>query len=417
MARLYMSGMEVDPTTNAGVDWETSSGPNPAKEVTIVHGGSASLKLNTGAGGSNGANSFSIAGVLGVRYFLRVFLYVSGGAPAVDSDIVSLLIGATAVGVSLRYLTTGNLSLVYGDTSATPTTVGSSVAFSSGTWHRVELSGLVNTGTVDTVEAYLDGTLISSATGLAISDSVFGKAKIGWITASPGTNRIMYIDDVALNDDQGAAQNTYPGDGKIVILLPTADSAVGTGWTLGTGTAISANSGSTAVKNTPPVGVADLTAGSDTEQIRNASSNANVNYDATMTTYTAAGVGASDTINVIISAIATAAPVVTSAKAGTVGVVSNPAIANVSLGSGGTAGAFWSGVAGSFYPTGWKISRGTTTYAPSVTFGTAPVMRVTQVTASTRIADVCFMGIYVDYTPAGAAADNLAPYIGGGYYP
>jgi hypothetical protein len=42
--------------------------------------------------------------------------------------------------------------------------------------------------------------------------------------------------------------------------------------------------------------------------------------------------------------------------------------------------------------------------APSVTLGTAPVMRITQVTASTRIAVVCAMFIYVDYTPAVAAA-------------
>jgi hypothetical protein len=143
-----------------------------------------------------------------------------------------------------------------------------------------------------------------------------------------------------------------------------------------------------------------LTATADSTQIRNATSNANVNYDATMTTYTAAGVGSSDTVNVVLPMVATGAPVSTSAKAGTVGVASNPTIANVNLGTGGTAGAFWSGVAIGTYPTGNKWSFGTTTYAPTVTVGTAPVMRVTQVTSSTRIAIVSEMGIYVDYTPA-----------------
>jgi hypothetical protein len=88
----------------------------------------------------------------------------------------------------------------------------------------------------------------------------------------------------------------------------------------------------------------------------------------------------------------------TSAKVGQVGVVSNPAIAVINLTA--NSGQFWSGTAAGTYPTGWKWSHGTVTYAPSVTLGTAPVMRVTQVTSSTRIAMACFMGIYVDYTPA-----------------
>jgi hypothetical protein len=119
-----------------------------------------------------------------------------------------------------------------------------------------------------------------------------------------------------------------------------------------------------------------------------------------MTTYTAAGAGAGATVNAVLPVVATAAPVTTSSKAGTVGVVSNPAITNVSLGATGTAGAFWSGLAGGTYGAGWKWSLGTMTQAPTVTLGTAPVMRITQVTSSTRIAVVCFMGIYVDFTPA-----------------
>jgi hypothetical protein len=149
----------------------------------------------------------------------------------------------------------------------------------------------------------------------------------------------------------------------------------------------------------PPDSAADLTVHADAMQIRNATSNANVNYDATMTTYTAAGIAASDIVTVIVPMIATGAPVTTSAKAGTVGVVSNPAIANIALGAGGTSGAFWSGVTMGTYPTGNKWSFGTTTYSPSVTLGTAPVMRVTQVTSSTRIAIVTEMGMYVEYAP------------------
>src|SRR6185369_369314 len=129
-----------------------------------------------------------------------------------------------------------------------------------------------------------------------------------------------------------------------------------------------------------------------------ATTGANEAYDATMTDYTTAGVGAGATVNVVDPVISTAAPVSTSAKVGQVGVVSNPAIAVINL--TGNSGQFWSGTPAGTYETGWKWSHGTRTYAPTVTLGTAPVMRVTQVTSSTRIAMVCLMGIYVDYTPA-----------------
>jgi hypothetical protein len=175
------------------------------------------------------------------------------------------------------------------------------------------------------------------------------------------------------------------------LLKPTGDSAVGTGWTLGSGTAMASN-GWDAVNNTPPVGNSDP--GADSAQIRNATSNANVNYDATMQSYSAAGIEPDDIIKVIVPVINTAAPSATSPKQGTVGVSSNPAIANVSF------GAFYQGSnPASAYPAGWKWAFGTATYNPVVVLGTSPVMRVTQVTSSVRIAMVDFMGMYVEYEP------------------
>jgi len=142
-----------------------------------------------------------------------------------------------------------------------------------------------------------------------------------------------------------------------------------------------------------------------TSPIRNATSAANSNMDFTMTSYAAAGIGESDVVKAVRPMCITAAPVSTGAKQGTVGMVSNPAIANIALSATGVAGAFWNGTAAGTYPTGWKASDGTFTDSPSVTIATAPVQRVTQVTSSTRIADVCFVGTYVDYIPH----DSLVP--------
>lgn len=338
-------------------------------------------------------------------YYYRAYLRF----PALPGATAKIFTASSGTVASARLTTGGKLQL-WND-SGTPAQIGSDSAatIAINTYYRVESKIVMNASTqLSDIELRLDGATVASTSGLALplSKGIFAW---GW-PAAPGANLVIYLDDVATNDSTGAANNSWCDVGNVVALLPTADSAVGTGWTLGTGTAISANSGSTAVKNVPPLGVADLAAGSDPKQIRNASSNANVNYDATMTTYTAAGIEAGATINAVQPWVATAAPLVTSAKLGTVGVVSNPAITSVNLAAQGTSGAFWQGNAGGTYNTGWKWSRGTMTNAPSVTLGTAPVMRITQVTASTRIAVVCFMGMYVDYTPSSGSTYTKAGY-------
>jgi hypothetical protein len=400
MARLITSGFEVGLTSTVDAnapDGYVSAGTigtNISRYTTDKRSGAACLRVNP-ASVAVVTNQFTVASVLDRSYWLRFYLKVLT-LPATSWNILAWMDTATP----------RNNILLQDDGFMRNLAGSNSVQVNDGNWHRVELFIKASATQANRAWAFrVDGNTIGSGTGQLTETAVFSGFVLG-LVGPTGTTADLLFEDVALNDDQGTFQNTWPGDGNIVLLRPTADSAVGTGWTLGTGTAISGNTGKTAVANTPPIGVADLTAGSDNKQIRNATSNANVNYDATMTTYTAAGVGTFDTVNVVVPLISTAAPVVTSAKAGTFGVVSNPAITSIALGAGGTAGAFWSGVAGGTWPTGWKFTQGTITYAPAVTKGTAPVMRVTQVTSSTRIAVVCFMGMYVDFTP-GTAPKSL----------
>lgn len=344
---------------------------------------------------------FTFAGVNATTYYARVYVYLNQ-LPVSEYALLGFGEGSSER-VHVILLSNGTFIL-----RNVTTQVGSpSSPISAGVYFMLELAYKIDTGATDYLEARLNGVSFASGTGLSITDTlptsffhVHGTTEAGVTTDT---------DDVALNDSTGAAQNSWPGEGNVVLLAPISDSAGGTGWTLGTGTALGGN-GFAAVDNTPPVGVADLAVGSDPKQIRNASSNANVNYDANLTTYTNAGIATGATINVVVPFVSTSAPVVTSAKAGTIGVASNPAITNVALGAAGTAGAFWQGVAGGTYPTGWKLSYGTTTYAPTVTLGTSPVIRITQVTASTRIAVVCALGMYVDYTPAATPAVKKPPH-------
>jgi hypothetical protein len=333
MGRLFTTGFEV---RDGLVDGGTLS---TARSRT----GAAALSLASGASGLNP----TIAGATGRDYYARAYLYVA--TSGTNGPVVGFTAGAD---IYIRMNGDDTLSLL---SDVAGVTYGTSPVLNVGQWYRVELHARFNTGSNDdTAEARIDGVAFASTTTADLGTT----APTGWTLGGLTSVGQAYIDDVAVNDSQGASQNTWPGDGKVVLLVPTADSAKGTGWT---NDAAGTTNFFDAENNTPPVGIADTTASTGLHQIRNATSNANSSYDATMTTYAAAGISAGDTINVIDPIVATGAPVTTSSKQGTVGVVSNPAIANVALGAGGTSGAFWSGTAAGTYPTGWKISPGTLT--------------------------------------------------------
>jgi hypothetical protein len=401
VARLLTAGAETNDLTLEGV---TQNAGTVTTQTVNPRSGSRSFKIASAS--SMAVGSLFPTLVSARNYYVRGYFLVDA-LPSAQMPLHYM--NASSVSYNVMFGVNGELIFRFGTTTLFTSANG---VIAINTYYRLEMRHMYNTtaSAADFGELVLDGNVLATDNTDRFSSLPGGGPSWGTSTAT-GTN--LYVDDYAVNDDQGASQNSYPGAGNVLLLLPTTDSAVGTGWTLGTGTAISSN-GFGSVDNQPPTGVADLAVGSDPKQIRNATSNANVNYDATMTTYTAAGVPAGATINVVDPVTATAAPVATSAKQGTVGVVSNPAISNIALGAGGTSGAFWSGVTAGTYPTGWKISHGTTTYGPSVTLGTAPVMRITQVTSSTRIAMVCFMGMYVDYTPASTQvpyAQTYAPFL------
>ncbi len=401
MARLLTSGFELNRVGTVATEPDGLSAG--AAAITIVaspvRSGGFAASCASGAGNATSYVRWTATtSTASTDFFVRAYMCFAQ-LPASAVAVLSIgLIGTDGLNIKL---TSGGVLQLF-DSKAN-TQIGSdsagTITADGATFYRIEIKMTNNAGSLAASgEGQLDGTSFASG-AIATPALATNRIETGWVQA-PGATKTCYVDDMAYNDSSGGSQNSYPGSSQIVLLVPTATSAAGTGWVLGNNTAEGGN-GWNSVNNLPPIGVGDLSgAGADAAQIRNATAAANSNFDATMTTYTAAGVPTGATVNVVDPITATGAPVVTSSKQGTVGVASNPAITNVALAPIGVAGAFWQGVTAGTYVTGWKWSHSTITYAPAVTLGTAPVMRVTQVTSSTRIAMVCFMGIYVDYTPA-----------------
>lgn len=389
MARIWTAGAESADLNQNGIERVASFG---AAASTIVSAAARSGLLGWRcASGAGNATSFisSNVGQSGVIY-ARAYLRFTD-LPASTVIVMRFGTGTATFYYSARLTSLGKLQL-FEDTGGTQVGSDSAATIVTGQWYRIEMFHSSYLNTPDSVELRLDGVTVASQTAEVQSTAPVA-FQVGWIDA-PGANKTLDIDDMCMNDDSGADQNTWPGDGNVVLLLPTSDNARAALWTGGAG-------GTTnlfdAVDNTPPVGTATET---NTTQIEHAGGAAGSTdaYDANMTTYTAAGVGATDTITLVQLIAVHGEDIATGTKLLAFSIVSNPAVASSgNVTAGNDAGALGT------YPTNWTIHRGTVSYAPTVTKGTAPVMRALRPETATRVASVCFMGILVEYVPPVAA--------------
>lgn len=389
MARLWTCGFEWNDTTADQLT--TATGTRVLTGMrTGVYGG----KVDLTSAGQDFGNTFSGASGNAGTYFFRAYVNFSsitsgsGGTP----KRTVLYEVTTGVGISLnsannfQFQPPGAVSLT-----------GATFTPSLNTWYRLELSFQPSGGAW---EWRVDGSTI--ATGTNTSGLAPTSLRVGGGGSSGGGTPPTYVaifDDIALNDDTGSAQTSWAGDGKVVLLKPVSLNANGGSWTDDNAATTSAAL-TAAIDNTPPAGIASTTSGGGGHEVRNAG--ANTNLDMNLTDYTTAGVGSSDTVNVLTPMCVVGAPVSTGGKSGSFGITSNPTIAQRAFtGGSGTPAFYWRGTAAGTYPTGWGWEIGTTTYAPTVTVGTSPVARLS-ITAGTasRIAMCCDLGMYVDYTPA-----------------
>ncbi len=307
----------------------------------------------------------------------------------------------TRVGVG----TTGDF-LVHNNTTQLASVAGAISA--DGSWHSVEIRLKINTGSTDELRVLLDGVEVYSATNLAIAEA-YGQAslQIGSFLVGLGTqassNPTNYgtfrFDDVAVNDQTGTNENSYPPrEGKVVSLYPISDNSR-VNWLGGAGGTTNLYD---AVNNRPPIGTATETDLTQIEEL--GGSNPPGDYRANLETYTSKGIAAGDTIVCVMPRVIHGEDVTTGTKTLSHEVMSNPAVAN-----SGNYNAGNDGSALGTYPTLWYLNEGPVVYNPSVTLGTSPVMRVYRALSGseTRVVSVCSMSLIVEYTVISATNYNV----------
>lgn len=395
MARLLTAGAETKAVTADGL---AVNGATPTVETTIIHGGVASWKCVTpGSLGNASAVQKALSGLsTSTIYYARGFFYYSG----FDNATRFALTDITHAGL---HITSGGVVQLWNEN--TNAQIGSNgPTLLTGQWYRLEVAFQMNTSTTGYAEGMVDGTSFASATNLNLGAGTSSTWNWGWSNTNNAVT--CYVDDLAINDSTGGNQNTWPGNGKVVLLVPTATSAAAAKWTDNDGTQTNMWQGAA---NTPPVGVAAATSPSH-KYVKHAGGAAGTTdaFDATMTTYSVGGIASGDTINLIQYLVITGEESATGSKLLALAGVSNPTVAQ-----GSSFDVFPSSGAQGTYPTNWQIKSDglAIQYAPSVTVGTAPVMRVVRPETASRVASVAFMGMVVDYTPATATFMPAPPYI------
>lgn len=310
------------------------------------------------------------------RVFIRIDVLPTG-APAL---ILFNALSTTAIQASVTLNTNGTLTLK-DDNGANAAT--STLALTADSlWHLLEFDCGWNAGSGMRIR--VDGAeWISSSSGTcaareSIALGLWPQGGNGWGT--------LYFDDLLVDDDTFATTG-FPGASHVVCLMPTAGNNANS-WTGGAG---GTGNISVGVDNIPPTG--DATP-ADADQIKNAASGGNLDYTATMQAYTAK-IPIGSTVNAIMAICNDAEEVGTNTKAGGIWCASNPAqgAAGNTFDYGDDVGAFGT------FPSNWSTHCGPVAVAPSVTLTTAPTVSVRKTTSTTRVVDVDFMGLYVDYSP------------------
>lgn len=405
MSRLWTAGAETKDVSSTNLEQRIEGTMNIVTTGAITadtatkRTGVAAFKFDTGVGVGTGQAYvyYTISGGATVRdYFLRAYVMLPTlSAPGAASKPHLLFIGT---GVSSSY----RVSYDYTNTRFYLSGIGNSDrghtdAIEANRWYRLELRVNGAVSGADTAEFRMDGVSIATTSADDMFTGAPTQAAVGCAGALGGTDTgfVVYADDVAFNDDQGSAQNTWPGEGRVVLLLPTSDNSAGS-WRAGSAGSASANGALfNGIDNTPPVGTASALA--VTAGISNAISGAtNPNGDFNMTAYSVAAPAATS-VKLVQPIVVHGEDISTGTKTGTFNIVSNPntATTNVAQGGSNQFGPAAGGAVGT-YLTNWVIQLGPITYDPSVTLATAPVMRITKTDTGTRAADVCFMGILAE---------------------
>lgn len=229
--RLWSSGFELN-STAPGVEWTTHAGSSPpAIQTAIVRSGAYALQaVPVADGGTRALVKQWLSTDAGANVYVRFYLRV-GSLPPAETTLLALAAGDGTRRASIR-LSSGGALRLFQDSPAGDTSIGAgSAALVLNTWYRVELhfNSLLSAG-AQVLEARLDGAAFGATSTASLGP--VSRLLLGIVSGGGTGSPTLYLDDVALNDGTATqTQNSWPGEGRILHLRPSADDPGNRGWT------------------------------------------------------------------------------------------------------------------------------------------------------------------------------------------
>jgi len=202
-----------------------------AYEGSTVHSGYFAEEFNPSTFYGASMYRFSDSFLVHNKFF-RTYFYVKSYPSSINSSSCYTVSGATGVSLivwgepdtpsftsSVMMNSSGQIGLVDNDLNL----IGSlSSPVSLNTWHYLEI---LENGSTGNIELRLDGTSVASASGLTMGfgNSIYWGVDphdLGSSCADTATMDIIY-DDIAINDDSGSYQNSWPGAGHDSFFVPS----------------------------------------------------------------------------------------------------------------------------------------------------------------------------------------------------
>ena len=217
--RLWSYGAGLN-TTTVGMEWGTTTTGAPAIDTGIYRSNGKALRIVNAAAAEYFAHVFrSAQGVC----FIRVYFHVVTSPNTDGRAFVLISNGANLkIGVRMRNAANGRKLQLWNEEDNTQ--IGSdSSNLNTGQFYRVEIKIDSTTLASTSVEAnaYEDVTGGASFWNPSGSSNLTANPDrfIGGFFATDTTGDIVY-DDIAINDDSGSYQNSWPGEGRCTYLRP-----------------------------------------------------------------------------------------------------------------------------------------------------------------------------------------------------
>ncbi len=376
--------------------WGSTSATLVTRDTTTKRSGAAAVRCNSGAGNA-AAYAMPIGNPWSSFSYFQVAIRVDA-LPGSTVGIIRCNDSTTLAGSNqfeVKLTSAGLLQLFNGSGGAQ---IGaSSSAISTNTWYVIEFK---YDGA--NIETRIDGATWIASTSWGATGSV-RRWWCGW-HAAPGANKSIYFDDLIIrSDSSGDLTTTWINGDKVVMALPISDVQAGS-WTGGAGGTTNLYD---AINNTPPIGTATETNLTQIESADTSGDNSTDEYRFNMTTYTNLGISSTDIIKTINPYFWHGEDAGTGTKTGSWGL-QNPAhgVQNATFGSftfGDDQGALGT------WPSSWALSGDDFNNASydmptGITKGNSPVGYLRKTDTGSRVASVCFFGLYIAYQVSSGTA-------------